>query len=115
VTRPGVVLEAVRRNFRTAVAATAGLVRAETTAVSPALPERTGAVGRSGLDPRPVGVVSAGCAVRATCTHLGGTLRWNDAERSWDCPLHGSRFSEDGGVLEGPAVRDLETVHPNSS
>jgi len=38
------------------------------------------------------------------CTHLGGIVRWNQAERSWDCPLHGSRFDEDGSVLEGPAV-----------
>lgn len=42
------------------------------------------------------------------CTHLGGVLRWNDAEQSWDCPLHGSRFSPDGGVLEGPATEPLE-------
>jgi glycine/D-amino acid oxidase-like deaminating enzyme len=41
------------------------------------------------------------------CTHLGGVVRWNDAERSWDCPLHGSRFDVDGAVLEGPAVRAL--------
>lgn len=42
------------------------------------------------------------------CTHLGGILRWNDAERSWDCPLHGSRFDCNGKVLEGPATRDLK-------
>lgn len=46
--------------------------------------------------------------VSAVCTHLGGVLTWNDAECSWDCPLHGSRFAPDGRRLEGPARHDLE-------
>ena len=47
------------------------------------------------------------CAVRAVCKHLGGVVRWNDAESTWDCPLHGSRFEASGVRIEGPAVHDL--------
>lgn len=50
---------------------------------------------------------STGCALRTVCTHLGGVLRWNTAERTWDCPLHGSRFDGQGHVIEGPATDDL--------
>jgi Rieske Fe-S protein len=46
-------------------------------------------------------------AVSLRCTHLGCLLRFNPAERSWDCPCHGSRFDIDGSVLEGPATKPL--------
>jgi glycine/D-amino acid oxidase-like deaminating enzyme/nitrite reductase/ring-hydroxylating ferredoxin subunit len=47
-------------------------------------------------------------AVSAVCTHLGCQVNFNAAERSWDCPCHGSRFAVDGSVLHGPAVHRLE-------
>lgn len=47
-------------------------------------------------------------AVSARCTHMGCLVAWNTAERSWDCPCHGSRFDPDGNVLQGPAVSPLE-------
>jgi glycine/D-amino acid oxidase-like deaminating enzyme/nitrite reductase/ring-hydroxylating ferredoxin subunit len=47
-------------------------------------------------------------AVSPTCTHLGCQVNFNRAERSWDCPCHGSRFATDGEVLQGPAVHRLE-------
>jgi glycine/D-amino acid oxidase-like deaminating enzyme/nitrite reductase/ring-hydroxylating ferredoxin subunit len=43
----------------------------------------------------------------AVCTHMDCIVNWNEAERSWDCPCHGSRFNYDGTVIEGPAIADL--------
>lgn len=47
-------------------------------------------------------------AVSAVCPHLACIVSWNNAETSWDCACHGSRFSCDGKVIHGPSVKDLE-------
>jgi glycine/D-amino acid oxidase-like deaminating enzyme/nitrite reductase/ring-hydroxylating ferredoxin subunit len=62
-------------------------------------------LGKTGVYRDPDGTLHA---VSLRCTHLGCLLRFNAAERSWDCPCHGSRFDVDGAVLEGPAVSPLE-------
>lgn len=44
------------------------------------------------------------------CTHMGCVVSWNSAEKSWDCPCHGSRFDHEGKVIHAPAIKDLEKI-----
>src|SRR5436309_328460 len=73
----------------------------------------SGAVMRRGL--RKVAVyrdeVGKAFEMSATCPHLGCIVHWNEAEKSWDCPCHGSRFDPSGRVINGPANTPLAQVH----
>lgn len=94
---------------KVAKAAVVGWIEAESRSVPVPRPEEGAGVlaNRAGL---PIGVSTVDGvtrAVSAVCTHLGGVLEWNDAECSWDCPLHASRFAADGTRIEGPALKDL--------
>ncbi|MFC8271098.1 FAD-dependent oxidoreductase [Streptomyces sp. NPDC057271] len=51
-------------------------------------------------------------AVSAVCTHMGCLVAFNNAERTWECPCHGSRFGVDGEILQGPALKPLERRDP---
>ena len=46
-------------------------------------------------------------AVSSACVHLGCQVVWNNAEKTWDCPCHGSRYRYDGKVIHAPALGDL--------
>lgn len=83
--------------------------------------ERSGHIGPEVLQPGDGGVFKVGdrrlavsrtetgqlIALSPACTHLGCYVHWNEAELSWDCPCHGSRFAPDGEVLNGPACHGL--------
>lgn len=76
------------------------------------------------LEPGQGGIISSGLkkfavyrdehnelhACSGVCSHLGGILQWNGEERSFDCPVHGSRFTPEGKVINGPALYDLKKV-----
>ncbi|WP_425567755.1 Rieske 2Fe-2S domain-containing protein [Nonomuraea dietziae] len=49
-------------------------------------------------------------AVSALCSHMGCVVAFNDAERTWECPCHGSRFALDGSILQGPATEPLKRI-----
>ena len=50
-------------------------------------------------------------SVNPACTHINCTVAWNTAEKTWECPCHGSRFNEEGVMVTAPARKDLERIH----
>jgi len=80
------------------------------------IPRGTGAIVRHGLTKVAVYRDADGqfheCS--AVCPHLGGIVGWNHAEKTWDCPVHGSRFDRLGKVVNGPANTDLHPVHTHA-
>lgn len=76
------------------------------------IPAGSGAVMRQGLHKIAVYRDPEGGLheVSASCTHLGCIVQWNDAEHTWDCPCHGSRFNPVGNVINGPAVENLRPL-----
>ena len=74
-----------------------------------AIPRGAGAVVRRNLSKVPVDRDDAGVVHErsAVCPHLGCAAGWNHAERTWDCPCHGSRLDAYGRLLKGPAADDL--------
>jgi glycine/D-amino acid oxidase-like deaminating enzyme/nitrite reductase/ring-hydroxylating ferredoxin subunit len=114
ITRPSGIVTGLGFNAEVGLAGVRGWASAQAHAgidADDVPPEGVGLVGAD--HGRPVAVSTVGgqtCAVSAVCTHLRGIVTWNDQEASWDCPLHGSRFSADGTVLEGPATRPLPRI-----
>ena len=112
VSKPASAIRYFRANAAMGIAAAQGWIDAELHPLkeedrTPA--EGTGVVGAERGEPVAISTVDGRtCAVSAICTHLGGVLRFNDLEKSWDCPLHGSRFAADGTLLEGPSTSNLK-------
>jgi glycine/D-amino acid oxidase-like deaminating enzyme/nitrite reductase/ring-hydroxylating ferredoxin subunit len=113
VSKPASAVRYLRANAAIGAAASKGWLGAELYRLKDG--EQTPAEGSSivgAIRGEPVAISTVDgktCALSAVCTHLGGIVRFNDLEKSWDCPLHGSRFAADGTVLEGPATKDLKS------
>jgi glycine/D-amino acid oxidase-like deaminating enzyme/nitrite reductase/ring-hydroxylating ferredoxin subunit len=109
ITMPRAVASGIGENLAVGWWYAKGYGRALTRRLPDAPPaEGEGTTGRLGVRPAGVSTVDgATCTVSTICTHMFAALSWNDGEKSWDCPAHGSRFAADGTRLEGPAKRDL--------
>jgi glycine/D-amino acid oxidase-like deaminating enzyme/nitrite reductase/ring-hydroxylating ferredoxin subunit len=98
----------VRENVNIAVQEVAGALRGSDASITDLRPGEAAVVEFDGNAVAAYRDASGALhAVSAICTHMGCKVSWNPAEASWDCPCHGSRFTPDGAVLHGPALRAL--------
>ncbi len=103
-------LDGLGQVLREGMDSAAHLVADRFRSVDPAdIPAGSGGVIKEGVKPVALYRAEDGTEHRrsAVCTHLGCVVSWNDAEKSWDCPCHGSRFTAEGRMLQTPAVEDL--------
>ena len=109
----GSPLEFMRENLNTAFQYTDWLTGGDVSSVE-AIPPGGGALLRRGVFEVAVYRDEAGALheCSAVCPHLGCIVQWNDAEKTWDCPCHGSRFDSYGQVFNGPANSNLSAVTP---
>jgi len=112
ITLPAAFAWGVGANAAVAKHYALGYAKALFTPLPPGAPaEGHGLVGREDMRLAAASTVDGRTdRVSPVCPHLRAILSWNDAEQSWDCPAHGSRFSADGRLLEGPAVCGLRRL-----
>ena len=105
------ITEFAKENFNVALQYAQHLTPGEVRSADE-IPRDSGAVMRRGISKIAVYRDEHGTVheFSATCPHLGCVVAWNDTEKSWDCPCHGSRFEKTGKVMNGPANTDLKPV-----
>jgi Rieske Fe-S protein len=108
---PGALGNFARENLNVAVQYTDWITPGEVNSVDEIKPGH-GALMRHGLTKIAVYRNQQGQLTKlsAVCPHLKCLVHWNRAEETWDCPCHGSRFSPEGQVLNGPANSDLAKI-----
>ena len=114
--RPAPVVEMVKHNVDVAVQLAKGYVAPDLHSVDDIKPGE-GKVIRRGARKVAAYRDESGTLIEknAACTHLKCIVEWNSAEKSWDCPCHGSRFAPTGEVLNGPAIQALADAEPAGS